>query len=58
MSLPRPANGPGKLAKLKALTDAKIIFALTTPVDEQRQAESKGSELLTWAEFKVSRVLG
>ena len=30
------------LAKLKALTDAKIIFALTTPVDEQRQVKSKG----------------
>ena len=29
------------LARLKELTDAKIIFALTTPVDEQRQASSK-----------------
>jgi len=28
-------------AKLKGLTDAKIIFALTTPVDEKRQASSK-----------------
>ncbi len=27
--------------KLTRLTDAKIIFALTTPVDEQRQAASK-----------------
>ncbi len=27
--------------KLKTLTDAKIIFALTTPVDEPRQAQSK-----------------
>ena len=29
------------LSRLKELTDAKIIFALTTPVDEQRQASSK-----------------
>lgn len=28
-------------ARLKELTDAKIIFALTTPVDEERQASSK-----------------
>lgn len=28
-------------AKLRELTDAKIIFALTTPVDEARQAASK-----------------
>ncbi len=28
-------------AKLKELTDAEIIFALTTPVDEQRQAASE-----------------
>ncbi|MEO2016935.1 MAG: PVC-type heme-binding CxxCH protein [Fuerstiella sp.] len=28
-------------ARLKQLTDAEIIFALTTPVDEQRQASSE-----------------
>ena len=28
-------------ARLKKLTDAKIVFALTTPVDEERQASSK-----------------
>jgi lysophospholipase L1-like esterase len=32
----------GKIfAKLKELTDAQIVFALTTPVDEQRQASSE-----------------
>jgi len=36
------ANLRNIFAQLKHLTDAQIIFALTTPVDEARQAISKG----------------
>jgi lysophospholipase L1-like esterase len=36
------ANLQNIFAQLKHLTNARLIFALTTPVDEERQAVSKG----------------
>lgn len=39
--------------KLRQLTDAKIIFALTTPVIESRQAASEGYKRVVRREADV-----
>jgi len=47
------ANLRAIFAKLKVLTDAKIIFALTTPVIETRQAASEGYKRVVRREADV-----
>ena len=47
------ANLRAIFAKLQELTDAKIIFALTTPVIESRQAASKGYKRVVRLEADV-----
>lgn len=47
------ANLRAIFAKLKKLTDAKIIFALTTPVIESRQAASEGYKRVVRREADV-----
>jgi lysophospholipase L1-like esterase len=49
------ANLRAIFSKLKELTDAKIIFALTTPVIESRQAASEGYKQVVRREADVVR---